>query len=186
MLIGSQLSERGHGRKTAARQAAAYREHKARIEHDAGQALDAERAERAGQFPDPAAVLSIAAGPRRRLWERRRTDPDYLLLRVGTADLPSSVELTDPERDEHRRQVVWRIPDAPVTISLPSRGVIGVAGPGDVPRAVGRWLLAQAATLHSPNDLRIYLLTDSSGRPAGSGRAGCRTAARTPGRTAPC
>jgi S-DNA-T family DNA segregation ATPase FtsK/SpoIIIE len=163
MLIGSQLSERGHGRKTAARRAAAYREHKARIEHDAGQALDDERAERAGQFPDPAAVLSIAAGPRRRLWERRRTDPDYLVLRVGLADLPSSVEVTDPERDEHRRQIVWRIPDTPVTISLPSRGVIGVAGPRDVPRAVGRWLLAQAATLHSPNDLRFYLLTDSSG-----------------------
>ena len=164
MLIGSQLSERGHGRKTAARQAAAYREHKARIEHDAREALEAERAERAAQFPDPAAVLSIAAGPRRRLWERRRTDPDYLVLRVGTADLPSSVELTDPEQDEHRRQVVWPIPDAPVTISLPGRGVIGVAGPGDIPRAAGRWLVAQAAALHSPNDLRIYLLTDSSGK----------------------
>ena len=164
MLIGSQLSERGHGRKTAARQAAAYREHKARIEHDALEALEAERAERAAQFPDPAAVRSIAVGPRRRLWERRRADPDYLVLRVGTADLPSSVELTDPEQDEHRRQVVWPIPDAPVTISLPGRGVIGVAGPGDIPRAAGRWLLTQAAVLHSPNDLRFYLLTDSSGK----------------------
>ena len=164
MLIGSQLSERGHGRKTAARQAAAYRERKGRIERDAREALEAERAEWAGQFPDPAAVRSIAAGPRRRLWERRRSDPDYLLLRVGTADLPSSVELTDPEQDEHRRQVVWPIPDAPVTIALPSRGVIGVAGPGDIPRAAGRWLLTQAAVLHSPSDLRFYLLTDSSGK----------------------
>jgi len=164
MLIGSQLSERGQGRKTAARQAAAYREHKARIERDAREALEAERAERAGQFPDPAAVLSVAAGPRRRLWERRTADPDYLVLRVGTADLPSGVELTDPEQDEHRRQVVWPIPDAPVTISLPGRGVIGVAGPGDIPRAAGRWLMAQAAALHSPSDLRFYLLTDSSGQ----------------------
>src|SRR3984885_14002316 len=143
MLIGSQLTERGHGRKTAARQAAAYREHKARIEHDAREALEAERAERAAQFPDPAEVRSIAVGPRRRLWERRRADPDYLVLRVGTADLPSSVELTDPEQDEHRRQVIWRLPEAPVTISLPERGVVGVAGPGDTPRAAGRWLVAQ-------------------------------------------
>ena len=89
MLIGSQLGERRQSRKSAARRAAAYREHKARIEHDARQALEAERAERAYQFPDPATVLSIAAGPRRRLWERRRSDPDYLVLRVGTADLPS-------------------------------------------------------------------------------------------------
>jgi S-DNA-T family DNA segregation ATPase FtsK/SpoIIIE len=164
MLIGSQLGERRQGRKSAARRAAAYRDHKARIEHDARQALEAERAERAYQFPDPATVLSIAAGPRRRLWERRRTDPDYLVLRVGTADLPSGVELTDPEQDEHRRQVIWRIPEAPVTISLPGRGVMGVAGPGDTPRAAGRWLVTQAAALHSPNDLRIYLLTDSTGK----------------------
>ena len=164
MLIGSQLTERGHGRKTAARQTAAYRERKSRIEHDAWEALEAERAQRAAQFPDPAAVASIATGPRRRLWERRRADPDYLVLRVGTADLPSGVELSDPEQDEHRRQVVWPIPDAPVTISLPDRGVVGVAGPGDIPRAAGRWLLTQAAVLHSPNDVRFYLLTDSSGR----------------------
>ena len=164
MLIGSQLGERRQSRKTAKRRAAAYRGHKARIEHDARKALEAERAERVYQFPDPATVLSIVAGPRRRLWERRRTDPDYLVLRVGTADLPSSVELTDPEQDEHRRQVIWRIPEAPVTISLPERGVVGVAGPGETPRAVGRWFVGQAAALHSPNDLRIYLLTDSSGK----------------------
>ena len=42
--------------------------------------------------------------------------------------------------------------------------MVGVAGPGDVPRAAGRWLVAQAAALHSPNDLRVYLLTDSSGQ----------------------
>jgi S-DNA-T family DNA segregation ATPase FtsK/SpoIIIE len=161
MLVGSHLSERSHSRKANARQLAEYENHRARIEHDARQALQAERAERRDQFPDPATVLSIASGPRRRLWERRRTDPDYLVLRVGTADLPSAVELTDPEQDEHRRQVVWLVPDAPVTISLPERKVVGVAGPGDTPRAAGRWLVAQAATLHSPNDLKIYLLTDS-------------------------
>ena len=115
------------------------------------------------RFPDPAAVFSIASGPRRRLWERRQDDPDYLLLRVGTADLPSAVTLTDPELDEHRRDVTWLVPDAPVTISLRQRGVIGVAGPGDAPRAIGRWLVAQAATLHSPSDVQICLLTDASG-----------------------
>ena len=63
MLIGSQLGERRQSRKTAARRAAAYREHKVRIEHDARQALEVERAERVYRFPDPATVLSIAAGP---------------------------------------------------------------------------------------------------------------------------
>ena len=165
MIVGNYLSDRKRGRVTNARRTAQYEEHKARIERDAQQALEAERRQKRDDCPDPGAVLSIASGPRRRLWERRRTDPDYLLLRVGTADMPSAVELSDPTQDEHRRIVVREIPDAPVTIPLPQRGVVGVAGPADAPRAIGRWLVAQAATLHSPNDLQIYILTDASGQP---------------------
>ena len=165
MVVGNYASDRKRGRVTNAQRAAEYAEHKARIEEDARLALAAERRQKRDDCPDPAAVLSIASGPRRRLWERRRTDPDYLLLRAGSADMPSAVELTDPTQDEHRRLVVWEIPDAPVTIPLPQRGVVGIAGPGDAPRAIGRWLVAQAATLHSPNDLQIYILTDASGQP---------------------
>src|ERR1035441_7457363 len=116
MLLGSYVSDRRHGRKSHARQQAGYREHKARVERDARDAVGADRLRRRHDSPDPATVLSIASGPRRRLWERRRTDPDYLLLRVGTADLPSAVELTDPTADEHRRRRFWLIPDAPLTI----------------------------------------------------------------------
>jgi DNA segregation ATPase FtsK/SpoIIIE, S-DNA-T family len=124
MLLGSYVSDRRGGRKSHARQHAGYREHKARVERDARKAVDAERLRRRHDCPDPATVLSIASGPRRRLWERRRTDPDYLLLRAGTADLPSAVELTDPTQDEHRRRRFWLIPDAPLTISLSERAVV--------------------------------------------------------------
>ena len=163
MLVGQHFSDRKLGRKSHARQLADYREHKARIEQDAREALEAERVRRRTDCPDPATVLTIAAGPRRRLWERRRSDPDYLLLRAGTADLPSAVVLEDPTQDEHRRKITWQVPDAPVTIPLRARGVLGVAGGQDVPRAIGRWLVAQAAALHSPNDLRVCVLTDSAG-----------------------
>src|SRR6266702_2145710 len=142
MMGGQYMSDRKQGRRSHARQQADYRDHKARIEHDAQAALDAERVQRRRDCPDPATVLTIASGPRRRLWERRRSDPDYLLLRIGTADLQSAVVLEDPTQDEHRRNVTWDIPDAPVTVALAHRGVLGVAGPGDVPRSVGRWLLA--------------------------------------------
>jgi S-DNA-T family DNA segregation ATPase FtsK/SpoIIIE len=163
MVIGNHISDRRHGTKSMAQKLAEYHEHRARIEADARQALEEERIRLAEDCPDPATVISIASGPRRRLWERRHTDPDYLLLRTGTADLPSAVELTDPTQDEHRRQIRWDIPDAPVTVAMTTRGVLGVAGPDDCPRALGRWLVAQAATLHSPNDLQICVLTDSSG-----------------------
>jgi S-DNA-T family DNA segregation ATPase FtsK/SpoIIIE len=148
MLLGGYVSDRRHGRKSHARQQAEYEERRPRVERDAGETLDTERARRRYDCPDPATVLSIATGPRRRLWERRRTDPDYLLLRVGTADLPSAVELTDPSTDEHRRRWCWRIFDAPVTIPLAERSVVGVAGPGDVPRSIGRcwWLRSRPCT----------------------------------------
>ncbi len=166
LLIGGALTERDGGRRRTAGQPADDADHRARIEGDARAALDAEQAARREQCPDPAAALGIASGPRRRLWERRRADPDYLLLRIGTADLPVTVELAGSgrERSGRRRTVVRSVPDALVTVPLAECGVVGVAGPGDSARAVGRWLVASAAILHSPNDLRIYLLTDDGGR----------------------
>ncbi len=164
MLLSNYVSDRKHGRKSHAARMTEYREHRARIEQEAAAAVAAERTARRTGCPDPAAVLSIATGPRKRLWERRRSDPDFLLLRVGTADQPSAVELTDPTQDEHRRQVFWEIPDAPVTVPLRERGVLGVAGPDAAPRSIGRWLVAQIAALHSPNDTAICVLTDASGQ----------------------
>src|SRR5262249_32274945 len=153
-MIGSYFSDRKHGRKSYAARMAAHREHRARIEADAQQALAAELTARRDSCPDPATVLTIAAGPRRRLWEPRRSDPAFRLLGVGAADLPSGVELRDPTRDEHRQQVVWDIAGAPVAIPLRECGVIGIAGPDAAPRAIGRWLLAQTAVLHSPHDVQ--------------------------------
>jgi len=165
MMIFNYMNSKKEGKQNYASKLAEYQERKAAIERDARAALEAERAQKRDDSPDPATVLSIASGPRRRLWERRRTDPDYLLLRVGTADMPSAVELLDPTLEEHLRQVFWEIPDAPVAVPLPRLGVLGVAGPGDAPQAVGRRLVAQAATLHSPNDLQIWILTDNNGQP---------------------
>ncbi|MET9967630.1 FtsK/SpoIIIE domain-containing protein, partial [Streptomyces sp. NPDC006356] len=96
--------------------------------------------------PSPGAVLSLATGPRAGLWERRRGDQDHLLVRVGTGPTEGSLS-------------AWVPTDKPVTLPLGDLGVIGVAGPGDAARASGRWMVAQLAALHSPLDLRVYVLT---------------------------
>jgi len=163
MMLGNWFQDRKQGRKSHSRQVAEYRDAKAAVEADAQAALVAERLAGRGASPDAAAVLGIATGPRTRLWERRRTDPDHLLLRFGTADLPSAVVVDDPEQLEHRREVVWEVPDAPVAMSLRQHGVLGVAGPDDTARALGRWIVAQLATLHAPADVQVCLLTDASG-----------------------
>ncbi|MGW0628157.1 FtsK/SpoIIIE domain-containing protein [Streptomyces sp. NPDC002758] len=162
MLFANYFMDKKHGRKSHAKQVKEYKEQKERIEKDAHDALTAERLDRRNAIPDPAAVLSLGTGPRTRLWERRRTDRDHLLVRVGTGQLPSEVVLDDPEQDDHRRQVTWKIEDAPVALSLRSLGVIGMAGPGDSARALGRWAVAQTAALHSPMDVQFYVLSENS------------------------
>ncbi|MFJ2608887.1 FtsK/SpoIIIE domain-containing protein [Streptomyces sp. NPDC087425] len=160
MLFGNYFMDKKHGRKSHAKQLKEYKEHKARIEKDAQEALVTERSDRRLAVPDPAAVLACGTGPRTRLWERRRTDADHLLLRFGTGRVPSEVELDDPEQDEHKRKVRWYIEDAPVALSLRDLGVVGIAGPGDSAHALGRWAVAQTAVLHSPMDVQFYVLTD--------------------------
>src|SRR5262249_38941495 len=123
-------------------------------------AVSAERLARCAAVPDPAALALTATGPGRRLWERRRSDADFGVLRVGTADQPSLIEVDDPALEEHWRQVRWNVPAVPLAFDLVARGVVGVAGDGADARGVARWLVAQAAVLHSPRDLRIQILTD--------------------------
>ncbi|MGX1091993.1 S-DNA-T family DNA segregation ATPase FtsK/SpoIIIE [Streptomyces albogriseolus] len=162
LLFANYFNDKKHGRKSHAKQVKEYEEQKARIEKDAQDALVQERDDRRHAIPDPATVLSLGTGPRTRLWERRRTDRDHLLLRFGTGQMPSEVVLDDPEQDDHRRQVTWKIEDAPVALNLRGLGVIGVAGPGDSARALGRWAVGQTAALHSPMDVQFYVLSENS------------------------
>ncbi|MEV5435227.1 FtsK/SpoIIIE domain-containing protein [Streptomyces sp. NPDC052682] len=166
LLFANYFNDKKHGRKSHAKQVQEYKEQKERIEKDAQDALVAERNDRRQAIPDPATVLSLGTGPRTRLWERRRTDRDHLLIRVGTGRLPSEVVLDDPEQDDHRREVTWKIEDAPVALSLRHLGVIGMAGPGDSARALGRWAVAQTAALHSPMDVQFYVLSENSAQEA--------------------
>ncbi|MFF4825340.1 FtsK/SpoIIIE domain-containing protein [Streptomyces sp. NPDC001312] len=161
MLIANYFMDKKQGRKSHAKQVKEYKEHKERIEEEAREALRTERLDRRDALPDPAAVLAFATGPRTRLWERRRTDADHLLIRVGTGRVRSEVVLDDPEQDEHKREVTWRIEDSPVALPLKDLGVVGIAGPGDSAQALGRWAVAQTAVLHSPMDVQFYVLTEN-------------------------
>ena len=64
----------------------------------------------------------------------------------------------------------------------------GIAGPGDVPRSAGRWLVTQVASLHSPEDVQVCVLTGACGQAAWEWVTR-RAAPRPPGRgadTVPC
>ncbi|MFJ4827287.1 FtsK/SpoIIIE domain-containing protein [Streptomyces bacillaris] len=163
VVIGNYVMNRRSGKESYATRLKKYEEAKTRIEAEADEAVVAERTARRSWFPDPAAVLLTAVGPRRRLWERRTSDADFLELRVGTADQPSDVVLQDPTVDEHKRQLPRVAYDVPVTVGLRGHRVLGIAGRGEAVRAVARWVVGQAAILHSPRDLQLYVLTGPGG-----------------------
>ena len=155
-------SDKRTGRK---RHRAAMREYeKARRGHAAElerlRALD--EVERREAFPDPATLLLVATGPRRRLWERRADDHDVLQLRVGTADLPAAIELArdrgGPPATEEEGGAPPAARHVPVPLDLQALGVVGVAGDRAAARGLARWLVAQAAILHSPRDLQVVVL----------------------------
>ena len=132
---------------------------------------------------NPAEVLITAVGPRARLWERRQTDPDFLVARVGTADnsTPRSPCRT-PNRESHEGVLAWTAPDVPVTVPLSEVGVTGIAGTDAERRGLARWILAQTAVLHTPADVDMVLLAGAETEAqTGTGCAGCPTCARRVG-----
>ncbi|WP_257210846.1 FtsK/SpoIIIE domain-containing protein [Actinomyces ruminis] len=156
------LANRMQGRSTRKRiyreDLGRYRRQKADTEAAAHRALLDERGLRRGDCPDPAEILLRATGPRSGLWERRPGDPDWLDLRVGTADVPSEVVVQDPTRASYEEPLRWTVPDVPVTVGLGRLGVVGVAG--QERHRAATWLLAQAAALHSPAELGLVILAD--------------------------
>ncbi|MEV4426215.1 FtsK/SpoIIIE domain-containing protein [Streptomyces sp. NPDC049602] len=162
IAVVSQLSNKRRGKESHEEQLKEYEERKAALEDDVTAAVLAEQRARRLAAPDPAAALLIATGPRQRLWERRWRDDDFLLMRLGAADRPALVELQDPSEPEHRRRIDRTTYAVPVTVPLREYGVLGIAG-GTAAEPLARWLIAQVAVLHSPSDLRICVLSGSTG-----------------------
>ena len=162
--IANWISGRRGGRKQFEADFAEWVVKKAEKEREIARAMAGERRLRVGLAEDPAAVRETAAGPDRRLWERRRTDADHLVLRIGTVDQPSMLEIEDLDRGgEFKDKVRWNLPSIPIAVSVAERGVVGLAGPPERIRRLTGWLLAAAAVQHSPAGVRFVVLTGPGG-----------------------
>ncbi len=123
--------------------------------------------------PDPPTghLLDVVTDPSR-LWERRRTDIDFLRVRIGAGALPvreiqlreegSLTNPTDPFMRAEARALVHRferVPGLPLRVGLDRAGDVSVIGAGrdDVLR-VARTILAQVGALHAPDDVTIAVL----------------------------
>ncbi|HXH58557.1 FtsK/SpoIIIE domain-containing protein [Iamia sp.] len=158
MLASNAWSDRRHGRKEHKAQMATYEADMASVGTRLAAAVVADERMRRHAFPDPGEVVETAMGPGRRLWERRLTDDDHLVLRVGTADRPARVNVVGGDAKSTAPSPPAR--NVPVVVALAAAGVAGIAAElRPVRLAVARALLAQVVTLHGPRDIRIVLIT---------------------------
>ncbi|GAA1984568.1 FtsK/SpoIIIE domain-containing protein [Kitasatospora viridis] len=118
------------------------------------------------RFPDPAALLLGALGPGPRLWERLPAHPDALVVRLGTADLPTRLGGAAAAPDEAPEAL---LPAVPVTVELAAGG-LGLAGPRERLLGLARALLAQLTVLHPPSGLSLVVIS-ADGRAAAEQRA---------------
>ena len=156
MMISTALGDRAHWRRSRRKEAASFRQRRAAAARQISEGLAVEADSRRAAAPDPAAMLRQASLPGSRVWERCRADADLLRLRVGTAELPSSLMT----RSGSVLAPAGTVPAAPLCVDL-QRGPLGVAGPADVAAGLVRWLAGQCAALHSPADVEIALLADA-------------------------
>lgn len=161
MAVTNQASGRRSAKKDFLHSVAAFRARRAALRREVAELVAGEQRRRTEASPDPATLGLWAVGPSSRLWERRRDHGDHLVLRIGTADRPSQLAVNDGAREENHRRAHWRLRDVPVGVDLPGSGVVGVAGEPVPVRALAGWMLAQAAVLHSPRDVRVTVLTDA-------------------------
>ncbi|MEV5946884.1 FtsK/SpoIIIE domain-containing protein [Streptomyces sp. NPDC051993] len=163
MMLGQWVSDNRDGKQKNKKSLKQYKKDLAEYEAELDRLGKEDQRNRRADNPDPAEVLLFATGPRRRLWERRRTDIDVLRLRVGVGSLPADIELGYGQGAAYGEEKPEPplLPDVPVIVSFPELGVIGVSG--DRPRALAtaHWLAVQAAVLHSPRDLSLVLLSSS-------------------------
>jgi S-DNA-T family DNA segregation ATPase FtsK/SpoIIIE len=156
MVIGSFLTNRRLAKRKGERTETEWIEDIRRAEKRIARLVREQRLDSWYRHPDPVVVRDIALQPLSRLWERRNTDTDALMVRVGVAEVPLDVRFEGGStKDRHDRRV--GVAPAPVAADL-GKGPLGIAGPLDAVRGVARAAVTSLATLRSPRDLQLIVL----------------------------
>ncbi|MFV0428719.1 MAG: type VII secretion protein EccCa [Arachnia sp.] len=164
------LSGRGQATRNRAQQREMYLDHLERSRADLGQQNTLSRENAMTVAPAPEALPGLIRD-RTRLWERRSNDPDFLHLRLGAANrdwrnlrIPEPESATAPHDPAMLAETERLVDDAsvikdmPVQVDLDSAGNVAVIGERAETLAAARVLIAQASSLHSPDDLHIALV----------------------------
>ncbi|MDQ2846673.1 MAG: type VII secretion protein EccCa [Actinomycetota bacterium] len=164
------IAQRTGAAKNAIETRRRYLEYIERVRTDIGRSVTQQREVAEHHHPRPEALPEIARDPLR-LWERRPTDTDFLVVRVGTGSSPLWQKVYAPDaRDPlvepdivaaaavHRVVERDRIVDG-MPVCLPISGRVTVLGPTMLAREAVTSALAQLVTLHGPEEVRLFLVS---------------------------
>ncbi|WP_233712629.1 type VII secretion protein EccCa [Kribbella turkmenica] len=165
--VGGMLASRGRGGKDRKNQRTRYLDYLERMRDDFSEEERKARAQALELNPPPDALLDCVADVSR-LWERRRTDSDFLQPRCGSGRVPvvpavvgqsgSAMEPPDQFMMAEAHALVRRftlMPDMPLTVPLDHVGNVSIVGDRESVVRVARSLLAQTAVFHAPEDVAM-------------------------------
>ncbi|BCY11905.1 type VII secretion protein EccCa [Actinoplanes sp. L3-i22] len=169
LLVRQQTSRAA--RRAAARQRLRYQEYLTELRAQARASARAQRLAAAFGHPSIERLWAITRN-RRRIWERRAGDPDFLQLRVGLGRAEAALRMQLPPRqdptaeyDKTAQRAATRLMDEyaavgnqPAWVALGKIGVLSVLGAPERAREVAANLLTQLAVLHGPEDVRVMIL----------------------------
>jgi S-DNA-T family DNA segregation ATPase FtsK/SpoIIIE len=173
MLLGQLGRTAGERRRRLRAARRDYLRHLAQARKTARAAREQQRRAVGWDHPAPGQLWGVARG--HRLWQRRPMHEDFAEIRIGTGTHPAALKPVPPRTTPvedleplctsalRRFMRAWStVADLPTAVSLRSFPRATVSGPADQTRALARSVLAQLATFHAPDELRIAVLTDRS------------------------
>lgn len=167
-VLGSAMSQRGRAGRDRRKQRERYLDYLERLRDEFAKTERTVRSE-AGLLDPPSDALVDCARDPARLWERRRTDSDFLKVRCGTGRIPvgpatvaqnpgATMDPPDPFMMAEAQAVVRRfalMPEMPLTVPMDQVGNVSIVGDRDGVVNVARSLLLQLAVFHAPEDVEL-------------------------------
>ena len=165
MMLAHWWESRAHGKAAYKEALRLFRYDIQTLLHDIGQVNRVEHLSR--RLESPSASECVQAGRDRSplLWARRTDSPGWADLRVGTGTVTHRSTIEMPSGRKAARELLHEltdalaplrlIHDAPILVEPAVAGGVGIAGPRAEAIALARSFVAQAAALHSPEELSI-------------------------------
>ncbi|PWK13519.1 type VII secretion protein EccCa [Tumebacillus permanentifrigoris] len=121
-------------------------------------------------FPEPQQLLGFVQ-KRERIWERNRSDEDFLTVAMGRGPVPLSskpkLEMDDNPFIEYDKNLIYRgktlvskyevLEQGPIDLPLKQLGSLAVRGKRHMIQELTRAMLAQIAVFHAPEDVQMLV-----------------------------